>query len=215
MSEAVVNIVDVPAVGYGQQFDDCELLMQIRMRVCKQCRMIFKPKQMTYENYGQFCSRECKAKSQVKGEPKICPICKEEFYVGPAIKNRCCSKECRGKYYTKTHTEIRKCENPECDVSFEILLSQPDKYCSRKCSGRHQTILGTNNRTCPHCGNNFTEIKSLNQIFCSVTCSNKGRGKLKKIIDGACTEPAARLNGTRKIIQDKKVPVIAPLNFFN
>jgi len=66
--------------------------------ICEQCKREF---DLTYKKRCKhiYCSHECAGLAKRKRIEKICPICKNKFYVSPSnIDQICCKKECANKY---------------------------------------------------------------------------------------------------------------------
>ena len=75
---------------------------------CPICKKEFIP----HHSWQVYCSKKCGAALKRKGEILKCAICGKEFYRKRKEikrgKSLCCSKECRGKWWSKVLTERLK-----------------------------------------------------------------------------------------------------------
>ena len=100
-------------------------------------------------------------------------------------------QEAAGKRW-EGHTITKAC--PNCQISFETLLSEDKQFCSKKCSskyyGRLKTQAGTLKKTCLVCPVEFVTNKFQDKKYCNRVCwaismkGNKNQTK-KDNLDGS------------------------------
>ena len=134
-----------------------------------------------------YCSTECKANAQRRGDYVICANCGKKFYKKPSeIKqqeNLYCCTECEFEHRKKVHREERTCEI--CGKTFVVGKRSKQRFCSPECKHEWQTQrVGEKSShfipsysKCDYCGKMF-HISLYNQKtyahhFCSLTCRQK------------------------------------------
>lgn len=108
-----------------------------------------------------YCSQDCFAKSQIKGEPvdenfsfmRTCPICQKEFRARPGGKRqgyqKYCSIQCKDEACHRVNHERREREaNVACAICGKRFRVKPYNlptamYCSRKCQIQAKGNEGT------------------------------------------------------------------------
>jgi DNA-directed RNA polymerase subunit RPC12/RpoP len=124
-------------------------------RVCKQCGKVF----LCYpSDVGNYCSRDCHNKSQIKAIVKECEYCGKSFITIPYEVNkgcgRFCSQDCYHKYNCGDSSHRYQniyliCMN--CGKKFktnQFKLNNGRKYCSKKCQLKH--MKGVNHHSYIH-----------------------------------------------------------------
>ncbi len=120
-----------------------------------------------------FCSRKCKATSQIKRAIVSCSGCHKCFEILPCYvrKTNYCSRGC---YWNSTRkTVIKKCK--ACNKSFiapnSLVVKGYGIYCSREChngSMRHKIAT-----VCIHCNKQYLVYQSISYSkFCSKECKD-------------------------------------------
>jgi len=163
----------------------------MEIRTCAYCGKEFSSPAV---NPTRFCSASCQNNAlwdskwqQRRLEPKICPICEQEF-IPKTGRQIYCSRHCRDIALLRRNRETwqakrvqKKKTCPACGEKF-IASNKAQRYCSSSCAAtfRHSTRQKLEEKVCPTCGKTFMPKKST-QTYCSNTCAVAKRNTKKRL----------------------------------
>jgi len=117
------------------------------IKKCLTCKKEYHIKRCA-SDISKYCSSKCKQLAWRRGENRVCPVCRKQFYLPQSVSSKriTCSKECFSKYVKanpKPKNKDRWVKN-ECLVcGREYLVIPCRKYraktCSLICKGKYQS----------------------------------------------------------------------------
>lgn len=145
------------------------------MRVCSQCRKIFKT---TKSSHSPFCNYECEKEwHQIhKKHEYKCDYCGIEILT----TNRKLDKNIRGIFCSDVCSQKSQIigKHLTCDFCGKVIYRRPscehaNNFCSLKC--QHDFTKREVEKVCHHCGKKYFVKKSqeFNSRFCSMKCKNE------------------------------------------
>ncbi len=111
----------------------------------------------------------------------LCEYCKKEYYPkGGHLKQKFCSRKCKGKYQSENGTLKKGRKYPHlqrarigiclvCGKKFRAIKDYKEKkqkYCSKGCWSKRATII----KKCKYCNKNIKTSKSINKKYCNNKC---------------------------------------------
>lgn len=154
------------------------------IRKCLYCGKEFKTTlSQLNAGYGKYCSKKCSYNSLRNGKTKLCPICKNEFYVKKSAfkRRKYCSRSCANKARSLNQIFIENRVEKTCLFCNKTFYTTPNeinrgrgKYCSHKCFSNDKKTR--EKRICLECGSEFEvpqwKINIGEGNFCSRACFN-------------------------------------------
>lgn len=158
------------------------------IKICIECNMEYRVTGRRRNATSKYCSRNCKAIHQKKesGATRICPICKQEFYVkgNPSGRGKYCSRKCF--HLSRVSGKIVPCKQCGKETyKSKVHLKNSKNYfccfdCGAKYSGRNKVEY-----KCDFCKKSLLVSKSRRRysgIYCSLNCRNEDPAFRKKNI---------------------------------
>lgn len=107
-------------------------------RTCQYCDKPFTVRLSFIEKGGgTYCSNDCKALAQMRGERKTCPSCRESFYASAGNMKRGADKFCSMKCARVPIKTLQQRTCQQCGIVFEIQAGRirrgDGKFCSDPC----------------------------------------------------------------------------------